>query len=153
VRQLDWRAGHVVFTMDDVELANMVAGISDGPVVAGAIHRSLANAIGAKTRIVFLSLYTLDKQRFSHNEIDFQRYTKCVQDIFDNGMVFRDRSRHLVFVRRISHFENFKIVVNSTKNGDELYIKSFHTVDAQEYRRLKRKADKLDQFIRLEKCN
>ena len=135
-------------TVDDVELANVIAGISEGPIVAGAIAPELMRAINAKTRTVYLSKYTIDKQSYCHKEINFQIYTHLVQTTLKKGLVLFDRARHLVFAFKASDGVTLKLVVSATKSGSAIYIKSLHNIKPQELRRLRRKGQKNGRLLR-----
>ncbi len=71
--------------MDDVQLANYLAGMDPGPVEAWRVDRILARALGVRPRtVVWISDYNLTKIGFGHPEMDFRDYCK-IPEILAGG--------------------------------------------------------------------
>ncbi len=135
--------------MDDVEFANLVAGVSKGPVRVGLLDKDLASAVGTTNRNVLLSQYTIDKQRYSHPHLDFRHY-KIISLALTGGyaLVLASRPTHLVFGYLAPTYLNkpFKLVLKATSTG--LYVETFHRISKKEFGRLQRQALKHGKLLR-----
>jgi hypothetical protein len=129
--------------MDDVALANYVAGCFGGPVEAGRIDRLCANLLGISCGIpIWLSAFTLEKLRRKHGDINFQHY-RHMPSILLQGFVARGRKPTLVdlwwVVRCGRETIGFFVVLKATRKG-EAYVETFHRIDLKEARRLLKRA-------------
>lgn len=145
------RASAELGRMDEVELANLVAGISGGPVDLGLLESILAARIGANRRRIWLSGYTVDKNRYTHPDILYSDY-KRVPVIHRRGFaaISPDRPRHLVLVYRQSMDPpvNFKLVLKASRDGESINVETYHRVNKKEFARLIRQAAKRGTIVR-----
>ena len=82
--------------MDDVALANYIAGVYSGPVEAGRLDHSCAELLGVKPGIeIWFSDYTLMKLRLKHGDINFSHY-RCMPSILLHGFLARGRQQSLL---------------------------------------------------------
>ena len=135
--------------MDDTELANVIAGSSGGPVKAGLLDKSLAQKIGAVRRRVWLSEYTITKNKLTHSDILFSHY-QLIPTIMARGFaaVSPGRPRHMVFGYDMGSGYILMLVIKASKPGDTITIESFHRIDKKELRRLIRQSSKRDTLLR-----
>ena len=137
--------------MDDVQLANYVAGIDPGPVEAGRVDRNIATILGVKAgTIVWLSEYTLTKTGFRHPEIDFSDYQK-IPEILTSGFAAPGNKKRTVDMCHIDtasgDFKLWRVCLKATRQ-DEVFVTLFHRVDMKEARRLYRRARKKGRLLR-----
>ena len=137
--------------MDDVQLANYVAGVDPGPIEAWRIDREIAPIldVGIGT-IVWLSDYTLTKTKYRHPEIDFADYCK-IPEILASGFAMPGKIKRTVELCHIdtgsSDFKLWRIVLKSTSRN-EVFVTLFHRLDMKEARRLYRRAHKKGTLLR-----
>ncbi|MDA1089109.1 MAG: hypothetical protein O3A85_02180 [Proteobacteria bacterium] len=138
--------------MDDVELANLVANISRGPVEVGLLERKLADSIGAgKNGMVLLSEYTYDKERFTHPDILFSDFPLLSLTMRKGYAVKNpERPRHLMmgYIAEEREGRPFKLVLKATKDDSGIHVETFHRTNFSEFRRLLRQASKRNSIIR-----
>ena len=138
--------------MDDVELANYVAGIEPGPIEAWRVDHGLANALGVKPgTVVLLSDYTLTKTRYKHPEIIYSDYQK-LPEILACGFVTLGKRKRTIELCHIdtSNTYNFKLwrVCLKATRKNEVFVTLFHRLDMKEARRLHRRAQKQNTLLR-----
>ena len=137
--------------MDDVALANYVAGSYTGHVEAGRIDPYCAQLLGvpAGTEIWF-SDYTLLKLRQRHGDINFSHY-RHMHSILLRGSLARGRHPHHLELWWVENIDSrvlaFQVVLKRTKNG-EIFVATFHRIHLREARRLHRRATKDSRLFR-----
>lgn len=137
--------------MDDVALANYIAGFDLGNVEAGRVDRTCADLLGVPvgTKIWF-SDYTFLKLRQRHGEINFAHYRHMPSILLD-GYLARGRAPNLVELWWIGISDRetmgFFVVLKSTKRS-EVFVETFHRVHSKETRRLCRKARRDNLLVR-----
>jgi hypothetical protein len=137
--------------MDDVALADYVAGCFDGPVEAGRVDRLCAGLLGVSCGIpIWLSAFTLEKLRRKHGDINFQHY-RHMPSILLHGFVARGRKPNLVdlwwVTRSSGETIGFFVVLKATRKG-EVYVETFHRIDLKESRRLLKRARANELIVR-----
>src|ERR1700733_5730142 len=120
--------------MDDVALADYVAGCFGGPVEAGRVDRRCAGLLGVSCGVaIWFSAFTLEKLRRRHGDINFQHY-RHMPSILLQGFVARGRKSTLVdlwwVLRRGGETIGFFVVLKATRKG-EVYVETFHRIDAK----------------------
>jgi hypothetical protein len=137
--------------VDDVELANLVANTSGGPVEAGLLGSKLANAIAAgSNRMVLISGYTYDKERFTHPDILFSDYSILSLAMREGfAVVNPKRPRHLVmgYIAEDREGRPYKLVLKATRDNSGIHVETFHRINRSEFRRLLRQASKQNGII------
>ena len=137
--------------LDDVQLANYVAGIDPGPVEAGRISRDIAEYLGVpEGSVILLSDYNLTKTKFRHKEIDFQDYIK-LPDILAEGFVIpgnRNRSVEICHLDVSTSDYRFWALCLKVTREEEVFMTMFHRFNLKEARRLYRRAQRRDELIR-----
>src|SRR5258708_37865491 len=82
--------------MDDVALADYVAGCFGGPVEAGRVDRLCADLLKVACGVpIWFSGYTFEKLRRRHGDINFQHY-RPMPPILLHGFVARGRKPTLL---------------------------------------------------------
>ena len=112
---------------------------TDFPVAVLSV--SIADALGAESRIVRLSSETAAKQAVRHPDIDPGDYAN-IQHILDGGELFRDGDR---WVTGFAEVEGrlWRAVVKATRNGSEIYAVSLHRATEHKLRSAQRRLDRL----------
>ena len=137
--------------MDDVQLANYVAGIDPGPVDAGRVDPEIARFLGVKAgTIVWLSNYTLTKTKFKHPEINFADYRK-MPEILSSGFAASGNKKRTVEICHVDTsspgFTLWRVCLKST-HRDEVFVTLFHRLHMKEARRLYRRTVKKGSLLR-----
>lgn len=138
--------------MDDVRLANYVAGLDPGPIEAWRVDRGIASVLEVTPgTIVWLSDYTLTKTRFRHSEINYADYQK-MPEILSSGFAIPGNKNRTVELCHIdtSSAENFslwRVCLKATHRG-EVFVTLFHRLHMKEARRLYRRARRRGVLIR-----
>lgn len=137
--------------MDDVQLANYVAGSDPGPVVVGQVNREMAHFLSVRSRaLILLSDYTLTKTRYRHKEIGFRDY-KLLPEILANGFVMPGNKKKSVEVCYIDTsmqiFRLWRVCLKGVLPF-EVYVTMFHRLHMKEARRLYRRAWRRGTLLR-----
>lgn len=140
-----------MYQLDDVQLANYLAGIDPGPVEAGRVDHEIAHILGVKTgTIVWLSDYTLTKTSFYHPEIDFRDYQK-MPEILSSGFAASGNKKRTVQICHVdtasSKFKLWRVCLKATRH-DEVFVTLFHRLHMKEARRLYRRTVKRGFLLR-----
>src|SRR5690242_1855043 len=137
--------------MDDVALANYIAGFHTGNVEAGRLDRVCATLLGipAGTEIWF-SDYTLLKLRQRHGEINYSHY-RHMPSILLRGFLARGRKPNLIDFWWVNDCAaptiTFFVVLKGTRKG-EIFVETFHPISLKEARRLLKRAEQSGRLIR-----
>jgi predicted O-methyltransferase YrrM len=129
--------------MDDVALANYIAGSYFGNVEAGRVDLIHAKLLGVKpcTEIWF-SEYTLSKLRQRHGDINFAHYSH-MPSILLQGFLATGRTKNVLELWWVHGFGSsavtLLVVLKATKNG-EIFVATFHRIHLREARRLWKRA-------------
>jgi hypothetical protein len=140
-----------IYQLDDVQLANYVAGIDPGPVHAGRVDQKIASVLCVKAgTIVWLSDYTLTKTKYRHPEIDFADYRK-IPEILSSGFAVAGKKKRTIELCHIdtgsSDFKLWRVILKTTSRN-EVFVTLFHRLDMKEARRLYRRARKKGALLR-----
>lgn len=145
------RPGFMHGRMDEVQLANYVAGIDPGPVVAGQVDREMAKHLAVRAgALILLSDFTLTKTKYRHPEIDFRDY-KMLSTILSNGFVTPGNKARSVEVCYLDTtppaFRLWRVSLKATRLY-EVYVTMFHRLNKKEARRLYRRARRRRTLLR-----
>jgi hypothetical protein len=137
--------------MDDVALANYIAGIHVGHVEAGRLEHGCAQLLGVKVGVeIWFSDYTLTKLCLSHGDINFSHYWH-MPSILLHGFVARGRHPNLLELWWINQTGPesmaFFVVLKAARNG-EVFVGTFHRLHLREASRMHRKAKREGRLIR-----
>ncbi len=137
--------------MDDVALANYVAGTNFGHVEAGRLDPFCARALGLEVcQPIWFSDYTLIKLQHKHGDINYSHY-RHLPSILLKGRVARGRKSNIIELWWIDpdspEAMAFIVVLKATFNG-EVYVETFHRLHLKEARRLRRKAAREGRLLR-----
>ncbi len=136
--------------MDDVALANYMAGFYTGNVEAGRLDRLCADLLGIPVgTIIWFSDYTFLKLKQRHGEINFAHYHH-LPSILLKGFVARGRHSNLVemwWIDETLEKTAFFAVLKATRNS-EVFVGTFHRIDLKEARRLFKRANTEGRLIR-----
>jgi hypothetical protein len=138
-------------SMDDVALANYIAGFHFGSVEAGRLDKLCAQLLGVEVCTeIWFSDYTLLKLRQRHGDINFSHY-RHMPSILLHGFLARGRKSNLLdfwwigLVR--SEVVAFFVVLKATRKG-EVFVETFHRIDVKEARRLLKRAKLEGRLVR-----
>jgi hypothetical protein len=137
--------------MDDVALANYIAGSYFGYVEAGRVDNVCAQLLGVAPRVeIWFSDYTLMKLRQRHGDINFVHYHH-MPSILLHGFLARGRTPNVLslwWVGKVGvEIVAFFVALKATKKG-EVFVATFHRIQLREVRRLLKRAKRNDQLIR-----
>ena len=145
-RMADDVLGHTVarLSVSSRNFEKLVSGDILGTAPVGYVDDELATALKANTKTVVISDATMTKQRDHHPELTVTEY-QLLPDMIENGLVIQQVSQRLMFLRSGNRI--YRAIVKSTKDGNQLFIVSFHRTDAKRLNRDKKKG----QILREEK--
>jgi hypothetical protein len=137
--------------VDDVGLANYIAGFSFGHVEAGRVDRICAELLGVEIGVeIWFSDYTLMKLRQRHGDINFAHY-RHMPSILLQGFLAQGRFPNLLELWWVGQIGSetlaFSVVLKATKRG-EVFVETFHRVHLKESRRLRNKARREGRLVR-----
>jgi hypothetical protein len=139
--------------MDDVALANYIAGSHFGNVEAGRLDHLCAGLLDLEPGTeIWFSDYTMMKLRLRHGDINFSHY-KYMPSVLLRGFIARGRKLGLLELWWVDHGSSARepaayfIVLKATKRG-EVFVETFHRAHIKESRRLHRKAKREGRLIR-----
>lgn len=137
--------------MDDVALANYIAGSYFGNVEAGRLDPACARLLQVAPCVeIWFSDYTLLKLKNRHGDINFQHYHH-MPSILLHGFLARGRAENILelwWVTRLpAGFAAFFVVLKATKRG-EVFVATFHRIHLREARRLLKRAQREGRLIR-----
>lgn len=137
--------------MDDVQLANYVAGSDPGPVEAGRVEGPIAKHLkvpeGTK---ILLSDYNLTKTKFKHSEITFQDY-RVLPQILKKGFVApgnKKRSVAIVYIDTATTPHRLWSVSIKATSDSRVFLTMIHAYNLKDARRVYRRATKRGNLIR-----
>lgn len=109
-----------------------------GPVQAIAfVPGDLAIRIGARSSDLLIDRHYALKLRHKHR---FRyEHLQLIQTAINDGWVIRERG-DLVFIYEADapHFSTFVVVVKQAKDGEEIWLKTFHRIQPKKVKRLLR---------------
>jgi hypothetical protein len=129
--------------MDEVQLANYVAGLDPGPVEAGRVDQLLARMLTAPaSSVIWLSDWTLTKTKFRHQDVTFADY-KHLPEIITLGFVIDGRERNsaeLIYVE-VDQFaaKCWRVCLKHTARS-ESFITNSQRLHVRDARRIYRRA-------------
>jgi hypothetical protein len=137
--------------MDDVALANYIAGFHFGNVEAGRVDKLCAQLLGVEVCTeIWFSDYTLLKLRQRHGDINFDHY-RHMPSILLHGFLAKGRKSKLLDFWWIGSVRSevvaFFVVLKATRNG-EVFVETFHRIHVKEARRLFKRAKLEGRLIR-----
>jgi hypothetical protein len=129
--------------MDDVQLANYIAGTDPGPLEAGRVDSLLARLLTAPAgSVIWLSDWTLTKTKFRHADIDFADYRR-LPEILTMGFVIDGRELHsaeVMFVEPAQFSAKcWRVRLKHTAKS-ESFITNFQRIHLRDARRIYRRA-------------
>ena len=137
--------------MDDVALANYIAGTHSGYVEAGRIDQACGDLLGIEVGTeIWFSDYTLIKLRGKHGDINFAHY-RHMPSIQLSGFLAHGRHSNLaeLWWANLSNEERaaFFVVLKAT-GKQEVFVSTFHRISFKEARRLWRRATEDSRLVR-----
>jgi hypothetical protein len=135
---------------DDFDWHLLANGGATRPMLVGRLDALLCRVLGCPDSRVFISPSYAPKLRFRHSlgEHHLQMMPVCLE----YGMVMRepDRSKCLTFVFEDNrhHQKAFEMVVKTTGENNELWVRTYHIVRAKDLRRRIKKASIIRPQIR-----
>ena len=140
--------------MDDVALANYIAGFDTSNVEAGRLDPTCAELLGVATGTeIWFSDYTLMKLRQRHGDINFAHY-RHMPSILLNGSIARGRTPNVLMLCWAGSVDGervaFLVALKATKKN-EVFVATFHRSHLGEARRFLRGAKRDGRLIREQK--
>lgn len=135
--------------MDDVALANYIAGFYTGNVEAGRLDALCARLLGVPSGTeIWFSDQTLLKLRQRHGEINFSHY-RHMPSILLNGYLAIGRKPTLLDFWWVSRGDPKALfVVLKATRRKEIFVETFHPIGLKEARRLLKRAEESRRLIR-----
>jgi hypothetical protein len=126
--------------MDDVALANYIAGFHKDNVEAGRVDRLCSELLGVPVgTVIWFSDYTFLKLQLRHGDINFSHY-RHMPRILLQGFVARGRKPNLADYWWIEGQQAFFVVLKATRKK-EVFVETFHPISLKEARRLLKRAE------------
>jgi hypothetical protein len=133
--------------MDDVALANYVAGVDRRPVEAGRLDAECSRLLGVSCSTpIWFSDYTLIKLEAKHGEINFSHY-RHMPSILLRGFLATGRKPNYLDFWWLDGEQGFLVVLKATVRK-EVFVQTFHRIHVREAKRLYRLAVKQGRLIR-----
>jgi hypothetical protein len=136
--------------MDDVALANYIAGFHTGNVEAGRLDRRCAELLGVSIGTeIWFSDYTFLKLRQRHGDINFSHYHH-MPEILLRGFLAKGRHSNLLdfwWIHAVEPTAAFFVVLKVTRKH-EVFVETFHPISLKEVRRLLKRAKAADRLVR-----
>jgi hypothetical protein len=146
-----YRGVRDVADMDDVALADYVAGVHRGPVEAGRLDAECARLLGVPcSTAIWFSDYTFIKLEAKHGEINFSHYRHMPSILLD-GFLARGRDQRLLDFWWVRSDGGFSVVLKATSKN-EVFVTTFHPIHLKEARRLFRRAREQGRLIRVQRA-
>lgn len=124
--------------MDEVALANYLAGIESGPLLVTNTPRELAATLGVPVGApVYLSDYTLTKSRYKHQSLDVRIWRHIGLAIWDGFAITEKgarKSRIISLIYNGTESLPYLISLKGTSNK-EVFVSTFHRIHLKEARR------------------
>jgi hypothetical protein len=101
-------------------------------LIVREIDSLVAAALGASTQKVFLSAHTIQKQIDHHKEMPISAYRvlgPCL--VFGEYRQDTVRTAIVLFVDTVLTNRYYRAYIKATNAGDELFLQSFHPVNAR----------------------
>jgi hypothetical protein len=139
--------------MDDVALANYVAGSYFGHVEAGRIDPYCADLLEVPAHTpIWFSDYTLLKLRQRHGDINFSHY-RHMPSILLRGFIARGRHPRRLELWWMEIVERkpiaFQVILKATKKN-EIFVSTFHRIHLRDALRLRRRSIKRGSLLRIQ---
>lgn len=126
--------------MDFEHLLGLHTGLRREPLPIADIDPRIAQALGARTRCVFLSAETIQKQLRRHADLPISAY-RCAGPCLRRGSYRQDspRSAVVLYTDRSIFGAHFRAYIKATQAGHELYLVSFLIMRERDLQRELRK--------------
>jgi hypothetical protein len=136
--------------MDDVGLADYIAGITSGPVEAGRVDAQCSRFLRVPCgTVIWFSNYTFIKLEAKHGEINFSHY-RHMPSILLHGFLATGRKPRLLDLWWVQPDGGFSVVLKATSKN-EVFVTTFHPIHLKEARRLFRRARDQGRLIRVQR--
>ncbi|MBT2131217.1 phage minor head protein [Aliiroseovarius lamellibrachiae] len=114
-------------------------GTAKGSVPVAMLPQDLADAIGARTRVVQFSDYTAEKTRRKHGEATADEFVR-VADLIENGAVAHEVSGNGTesLIIEGGDDKRWRMVLKRTRAGNEIFLSTFHRSTLAKWQQLLR---------------
>ena len=140
-----------VCILDDVQLANYVAGIDPGPVDAGRTDREIARLLGVGVGTpIWLSDYTLTKTWAFHTDVTFEDYQNIPNVLIHGFVVPGSKSRTIQLYHVDTSQKTYRMwrVCLKSTSQNEVFVTLLHRAHMKELRRVYRRAVRRGELLR-----
>lgn len=112
-------------------------GTATGSVPVAMLPQDLADAIGARTRVVQFSDYTAEKTRRKHGEATADEFVR-VAELIETGQVAREVSGNGTesLIIEGGRDKRWRLVLKRTRAGNEIFLSTFHRTTLAKWRKL-----------------
>ena len=131
--------------MDFNEFFRLATGGIPGPIQVGRVSGQVKHALGAHTRVVWLSRNSIEKQLSRHSVARRgprpSAYYDYIGDTIAHGRAFRLEGNRVGLVLDVREMRGyrFQVVVKVTADRNELYTLSFSPLRKHDWSRLCRR--------------
>jgi hypothetical protein len=137
--------------LDDVQLSNLISGLSTEPVHVGSADRTLARLLGCRRgAAIFLSNYNYTKIKLKHPNASFEFLVR-IPSILRNGFVFKGNTAAFTGFCLIEVISGKLVagqVVVKRSTPSELFVATAFPIKLKEARRIYRKAKGRKEVLR-----
>ncbi|MDF1734743.1 MAG: hypothetical protein P1U37_05615 [Minwuia sp.] len=140
--------------MDDVGLANYIAGLSRDHVEVGRVDRDISHALGGRLGdAILLSDYSLTKIHLKHPDITFEDYRIIPVILMESAIIIRRKKNRNTAELSLPPIEEslksrygYRLCLKPAEEG--VFVTAFHRLTMQEARRHIRNGLKTDRLVR-----
>lgn len=143
--------GCMLVVVDDVQLANYMAGTDPGPVEAWRVDDATSKALSVQTgTVVWISDYTLTKTAFVHPEIEFQDYVRLPEILSEGFMIQGNKKRSVEYCHADTTGPKFRLWCVSVRATlqSEAFITMIRRGNLKDVRRKYRRAIRHNSLLR-----
>ena len=98
----------------------------------GFISKSVINILDTTSNILKFSVENLIKNLLVHSDVTFNDYKKILLISSKPDKIVKSKNGYDVMLFKADN-KYYKLVIKTTKNKDENYIKSFHLLEQERY--------------------
>lgn len=134
-------------TLSAAKIARFLRDPTAQRICVGIMPIELARTVRSKVRIIRLYSGTAKKICFEHKILP--EHFAIIPLMMEMAWVGSDRKRHMTFLYYDEHVFNktFKLVIKSNRQGRELIVATFHKIESDHIRRLRRRCAKIRNGI------
>lgn len=101
-------------------------------LTVGKLNNNIVQLLSSRSNILLFSMDNMIKNRLSHPEVTNEDYLKILSIIRSPSKYYRTKSGHDVILFKEDE-KCYKLVIKTTKNRKENFVKSLHLLNKERY--------------------